>query len=295
MPDDPPVTIATLPVSSSDISASSHLAVHCQHPASPSVVPRGPAHRRDHPSWRHDPRLVAGRRPRPAIVQHLRATSTSTRCSSSEDLDVPASAQQYLCGLLVGSDPPADRGDRRGEHAPLQHPDLQQGRGRQRALRAAPVPRRRHVGESPQELSLYGERVDQPSVPTVFVSAVNAWDRLPDELKCASRRLQRRPCHRRAEAATRRRAARRTTHGRAIRATPIPKIHPRTGRPILYVSQMMTTEIEGLPPDESERLLEELFDVLYEPSAASSTTRWRPRGLGQPRGPARAHGDAARA
>ena len=37
---------------------------------------------------------------------------------------------------------------------------------------------------------------------------------------------------------------------------------------------MMTTEIEGLPPDESERLLEELFDVLYEPRC-SFEHHWR--------------------
>lgn len=45
----------------------------------------------------------------------------------------------------------------------------------------------------------------------------------------------------------------------------MPVIHPRTDRPILYVSQMMTTHIEGLPADESEQLLDELFAVLYAP------------------------------
>ena len=39
--------------------------------------------------------------------------------------------------------------------------------------------------------------------------------------------------------------------------------HPRTGRSLLYVSQQCTIDIEGLPDDENEALLEELFDHLY--------------------------------
>jgi hypothetical protein len=44
---------------------------------------------------------------------------------------------------------------------------------------------------------------------------------------------------------------------------PIPFIHPRTGKPILYTSQQMTERIVELPPDESELLLEALFAHLY--------------------------------
>jgi len=62
------------------------------------------------------------------------------------------------------------------------------------------------------------------------------------------------------------------------RATTIPTIHPRTGRPILYVSQMMTTHIEDLSPDESEQLLDDLFDVLYAPDN-SVEHDWRPGDL----------------
>jgi taurine dioxygenase len=46
---------------------------------------------------------------------------------------------------------------------------------------------------------------------------------------------------------------------------PIPLIHPRTGKPILYVSQQCTREIVGMVADESEALLQELFDHLYSP------------------------------
>jgi taurine dioxygenase len=36
---------------------------------------------------------------------------------------------------------------------------------------------------------------------------------------------------------------------------PIPFAHPRTGEPILYVSQMMTRKIIELPGEDSEDLL----------------------------------------
>ena len=62
------------------------------------------------------------------------------------------------------------------------------------------------------------------------------------------------------------------------RATALPMIHPRTGRPILYVSQMMTTHVEGLPSDESEQLLEECFAVLYAPENTLEHD-WRPGDL----------------
>jgi taurine dioxygenase len=47
---------------------------------------------------------------------------------------------------------------------------------------------------------------------------------------------------------------------------------------MLYVSQMMTSEVEGLPSDESEALLEDLFTHLYDP-IHSWTHEWRERDL----------------
>lgn len=40
--------------------------------------------------------------------------------------------------------------------------------------------------------------------------------------------------------------------------------HPRTGEDILYISEMQTARIEGLPQAESDGLLAELFDALYD-------------------------------
>src|SRR5262249_621596 len=45
--------------------------------------------------------------------------------------------------------------------------------------------------------------------------------------------------------------------------TPVARIHPRTGRQMLYVSQQCTIDILDVTPEENEELLEELFDHLY--------------------------------
>ena len=55
---------------------------------------------------------------------------------------------------------------------------------------------------------------------------------------------------------------------------PIGLNHPRTGRTILYVSQMMTSNVAGLPSEESEELLQTLFSYLYDP-AHSWQHDWR--------------------
>lgn len=40
---------------------------------------------------------------------------------------------------------------------------------------------------------------------------------------------------------------------------PMVRRHPESGRAALWINRLMTRQIEGLPPDESERLLSELF------------------------------------
>jgi taurine dioxygenase len=44
---------------------------------------------------------------------------------------------------------------------------------------------------------------------------------------------------------------------------PVLLVNPRSGREVLYVSEMQTDRIEGLPSDESDALLEDLFALLY--------------------------------
>jgi alpha-ketoglutarate-dependent taurine dioxygenase len=50
------------------------------------------------------------------------------------------------------------------------------------------------------------------------------------------------------------------------RVTPIALPHPRTGRPVLYVSEQQTREIVELSGAEGDELLDALLDHLYEPA-----------------------------
>ena len=52
-----------------------------------------------------------------------------------------------------------------------------------------------------QVLSLYGVHVEQPATPTVFASAVSAWDTLPDELRAKVETLSATQGHEEAERA----------------------------------------------------------------------------------------------
>jgi alpha-ketoglutarate-dependent taurine dioxygenase len=118
-------------------------------------------------------------------------------------------------------------------------------------------------------LSLYGVEVEEPVVPTTFVSAVQAWATLPDEL------------HERVQGLSVRHTAgqlRRgdlsdvlvsTFHRAPSTVTPIGHRHPRTGQPILYICEQMTQEIVDMAPEEGERLLEQLFEHMY-----ASANRW---------------------
>jgi alpha-ketoglutarate-dependent taurine dioxygenase len=123
-------------------------------------------------------------------------------------------------------------------------------------------------GDHPfQVLSLYGLEVEQPSVPTSFVSAADAWDTLPDGLRA-------RVGDREAIHATGQQMRADEAEGELLQPQrervqtarkPVAWTHPRTGRTLLYVSQMMTREIDGLAAEESEALLSELFAHLYAP------------------------------
>jgi taurine dioxygenase len=59
---------------------------------------------------------------------------------------------------------------------------------------------------------------------------------------------------------------------------PVVMPHPRTGRPLLTVSEMLTSEIGGYSPTVSEALLGTLFAKLYQPENVF-TQRWQPRHL----------------
>ena len=119
-----------------------------------------------------------------------------------------------------------------------------------------------------QVLSLYGQEVEQPSVPTSFVSTAAAWESLSEDLRARVEGLHV------VNVTGQQRRGNDTDEDllEAIReheqsvTTLVGHTHPRTGRTLLYVSQMNTREIVELPHEESEELIEALFAHLYDPS-----------------------------
>jgi alpha-ketoglutarate-dependent taurine dioxygenase len=118
-------------------------------------------------------------------------------------------------------------------------------------------------------LSLYGVEVDEPVVPTTFVSGTHAWATLPPDLRTRVEGLH--ALHTAGE-------VRRGDMTDVLLSTienppstikPIALTHPRTGATVLYLCEQMTKQIVELPPNESEALLQELFAHLYAP-----TVRW---------------------
>jgi len=57
-------------------------------------------------------------------------------------------------------------------------------------------------------------------------------------------------------------------------AHPVARTHPATGRKALYVNRLMTHHIEGLPHEESERLLALMFETIERPEFVYEH-RWR--------------------
>jgi alpha-ketoglutarate-dependent taurine dioxygenase len=114
-------------------------------------------------------------------------------------------------------------------------------------------------------LSLYAVDVEEPVVPTTFVSAAYAWSTLPERSRA------------RVDGLTVKHTAGEVRRGNLTDVvvttverppstiTPIAHRHPRTGQTILYVCEQMTKEVVDLAPADSESLLEELFAHLYDP------------------------------
>jgi taurine dioxygenase len=123
----------------------------------------------------------------------------------------------------------------------------------------------------------------EPLGDTLFVSAADAYDRLPDDMK---RRLEGlRAIHQYHRAQEIKRRQREKDHARAALsdaqrsrtpdvAHPVVRRHPVTGRKCLYVNQTYTFGIEGWPEEEAEPLLRTLFaHIVQEPYVYRH--RWR--------------------
>jgi taurine dioxygenase len=208
-------------------------------------------------------------------VELLRRTFDERSLLLFRDLDIDDAYQQHLAKLVIGHDGPT--GDGKDVDAAdaffVSNREEDGGAPFGRLLFHSDM----MWAESPfHVLTLYGLDVEPPVVPTVFTSSAHAWTTLPDDLRA-------RVGGKHAVHMTGQRNRGLEPGGELLQpirenvqstTKPVPYEHPRTGRELLYVCQMMTDHIVELPADESEELLEELFAHLYS-DAAIWKHEWR--------------------
>jgi alpha-ketoglutarate-dependent taurine dioxygenase len=105
---------------------------------------------------------------------------------------------------------------------------------------------------------LYAIEVPRVGGNTLFANGYRAYETLPAEIK---RRIDGRKAlnaYDYGSAATKR--GTRLGDGVPSYVHPVVRTHPATGRKALYVNRLMTVRIEGMPPRESDELLDFLFD-----------------------------------
>src|SRR5262249_46688120 len=144
--------------------------------------------------------------------------------------------------------------------------DLQYPRGRQADRRAArrrdafphrPVPPADPPQPTPAKATmLYAIETPSEGGDTLFANAYTAYETLPEHVK---ERLAGRRAFNAYDQDTTLRSAN-YDNARASAWHPAVRTHPGTGRTPLYVNRLMTREIEGLPREESDALLQLLFD-----------------------------------
>jgi len=118
---------------------------------------------------------------------------------------------------------------------------------------------------------LYAIEVPSKGGNTLFSNAYSAYEALPEDLKAriAGRRAL--------NAYTTDTTVRSTNYDDAKSSHwhPVVRTHPATGRKALYVNRLMTREIEGLARDESDAILQRLFDHQEQPKFVYEHV-WRP-------------------
>jgi alpha-ketoglutarate-dependent taurine dioxygenase len=188
------------------------------------------------------------------------------------DTDLDRTRQAYLCELLMGRHVPTE-----AESIELAQQQGSYFISNQRDDGGAPFGSLMFHVDSPwsaypnEVLSLYGEEVHQPSVPTRYASAVAAWKALPDSLKETLQGLDALNVCGPEYVPERRRTA---FDGQLVQTRrshtpshvwPAVRSNPRTGEPVVYVCQQNTGGFVGMDPEASEDLMEEVFSYLYAP------------------------------
>jgi taurine dioxygenase len=128
-----------------------------------------------------------------------------------------------------------------------------------------------HQATPAKATMLYAIEIPSKGGDTLFSNAYAAYETLPEDIK-------QRIAGRRALNAYTADTTLRTANYDDARSScwhPVVRTHPATGRKALYVNRLMTREIEGLPREESEAILQKLFDHLEQPRFIYQHV-WRP-------------------
>jgi taurine dioxygenase len=175
-------------------------------------------------------------------------------------LNIDFAWQDSLCRMLIRDDGPGATETRKENHVSNKEEDGLAPSGR--LMFHADM----MWHEEPfQVLSLYAITTEPGSATTSLTSTAHAWQTLPDDLR---KQIEGRHArHQTGQVYSRggddllmpQRSEEKST------IKPVPAIHPRTGQPLLYVSQQMTHNVVELPDEESETLLLKIFDHLYAP------------------------------
>jgi len=220
-----------------------------------------------------------------ATVAELRSLFDSRGLIVIRDIVADLTFQNYLSQLLIGNDwpEPSDRQQGGETSSPSLRREMFVSNKRENG--GAPFGRLLFHSDrmwSPhvfQLLSLYGIEVAQPAIPTLFVSAQAAWENLPDELRAEIDGLS--AIHGHDKTYDNRSSDEK--EGEVLISTfekdvtvklPIGFTHPRTGKTLLYISEMFTQRIDAMARDESEAMLRRLFDHMYAEGNVVTHT-WR--------------------
>jgi taurine dioxygenase len=126
-----------------------------------------------------------------------------------------------------------------------------------------------HFVQVPLELlSLYGEEVGPAATPTIFVDNVVGHARLPAALAERLEHLEiiNRSFFHLGYSDQVARDLPEELSGGPVARHPAVWHHPDTGLPFVYLSELHAFRFAGLPAEESNRLLDQVFEVLYDPA-----------------------------
>ena len=222
----------------------------------------------------------------PAILAEIRAAWLDHCILLFRDQELDSAAQRRFVGSFgpVGGRAPRRTDRRKVEGPDYQNPEMLVTNIRENGKQLGVLPDGEMwfhhdmcYAEAPNRASfLYAIEVPSTGGNTKFANMYRAWENLPERLKDRLRGRTVLQVYDDMQV------------GRQYEAGPLDSFmhwfqpavvrHPETGRPALYINRLMTHRIEGLPPAESETLIEDVLRYTEDPSIVYEHV-WRPGDL----------------